>query len=210
MRPLNYWRPSKRALPQSRIAGGWAAIEALLSEPNDRGAAADRLAGLVACSFPRAELTLLSYVLEANDAALATRLKGVTKNRDRAAIVAEAIHGSQPLTLPAWRDKAALLRMQTLLRKPSEKLQDIQSHAAIAFRRLYRQRNLVLHGGKTNAIALRACLRTAAPLVGAGMDRLAHGWNVDKMRPLEVAARARIAIATASAQTSACCVDLLS
>jgi hypothetical protein len=74
--------PLETSSPTVAIAGGWAAIEALLSEPNDRGAAADRLAGLVACSFPRAELTFLSYVLEANDAALATKLKGVTKRRD--------------------------------------------------------------------------------------------------------------------------------
>jgi len=103
--------PLETSSPAAAIAGGWAAIEALLSEPNDRGAAADRLAGLVACSFPRAELTLLSYVLETNDAAMAAKLKNAAKNRDRAAIVAEAIHGSQPLTLPRWPDKAALLRM---------------------------------------------------------------------------------------------------
>jgi hypothetical protein len=41
-------------------------------------------------------------------------------------------------------------------------------------RRLYRQRNLVLHWGRMNAVGLRAALRTAAPLVGAGMDRIAH------------------------------------
>ena len=42
--------------PAAAVAGGWAAIEALLSEPTDRGGAADRLGMLVACSFPRAEL----------------------------------------------------------------------------------------------------------------------------------------------------------
>jgi hypothetical protein len=202
--------PLQTSSPTAAIAGGWAAIEALLSEPNDRGGAADRLAGLVACSFPRAELTLLSYVLEKTDAELSTRLRASVKNRDRAAIVAEAIHERRTMTLTKWSDKAALLRMHTLLQRPSEKLQDIQEHATVAFRRLYRQRNLVLHGGKTNAIALRACLRTASPLVGAGMDRLAHGWYVDKMKPLEVAARAKLAITMASAQNPTCCVDLLS
>jgi hypothetical protein len=202
--------PLQTSSPTAAIAGGWAAIEALLSEPNDRGGAADRLAALVACSFPRAELTLLSYVLEKTDAAIAADLRDVSKNRDRAALVAEAIQSGQSLTVKDWPDKAALARMRELLRKPSEKLRDIQNHAALAFRRLYRQRNLVLHGGITNAVALRACLRTAAPLVGAGMDRLAHGWYVDQMRPLEVAARAQVAIATARADIPTCCVDLLS
>jgi hypothetical protein len=53
--------------PSAAVAGGWAAVEALLSEPNDRGGAAERLAQLVACSFPRAELTLLSYRLSRID-----------------------------------------------------------------------------------------------------------------------------------------------
>ena len=52
----------ERSSPSAAVAGGWGAIEALLSEPNDRGAAAERLASLVACSFPRAELTVLSYL----------------------------------------------------------------------------------------------------------------------------------------------------
>ncbi len=202
--------PLQTSSPTAAIAGGWAAIEALLSEPNDRGSAADRLAALVACSFPRAELTLLSYVLEKTDEGIAANLRGMSKNRDRAALVAEAIQAGQPLTVTEWQDKAAIARMKALLQKPSEKLRDIQHHAAVAFRRLYRQRNLVLHGGITNAVALRACLRTAAPLVGAGMDRLAHGWYVDRMRPLEVAARAQVAITTARADDLTCCVDLLS
>ena len=50
--------------PSAAIAGGWAAIEALLAEPHDRSGAADSLASIVACSFPRAELTVLSYIAE--------------------------------------------------------------------------------------------------------------------------------------------------
>jgi hypothetical protein len=126
--------PLQTSSPARAIAGGWAAIEALLSEPNDRGGAADRLAGLVACSFPRAELTLLSYVLEKTESAIAAKLHSVTKNRDRAALVAEAIHGRQSLMLTKWADRAALHRMHALLQKPGDKLQDIQNHAAVAFR----------------------------------------------------------------------------
>lgn len=63
--------------PAAAVAGGWAAIEALLSEPDDRAGAADRLAMLVACSYPRAELTALSYDLAREDGVLAKRLEGV-------------------------------------------------------------------------------------------------------------------------------------
>jgi hypothetical protein len=43
-----------------------------------------------------------------------------------------------------------------------------------------------------NAVCLQAALRTAAPLIGAGIDRIAHAWFANKTNPLELAARARI------------------
>jgi hypothetical protein len=88
-------------------------------------------------------------------------------------------------------------------------LHNIQGHATSALQRLYRQRNLVLHWGKTDAVALRAGLRTAAPLVGAGMDRIAHAWFVQKIRPLELAARARMALEVIGTRPGTNCLDLL-
>jgi hypothetical protein len=181
--------------PIAAIAGGWGAIESLLAD-GERGTAADRLAAIVACSFPRAELTSLSYALEKDDATMATTLGGVTVNRDRAALVAAAIHSNQPLTLSHPSDEAGLRRIRALLANPTQNLGEIQSYMTSAFRRLYRQRNLVLHGGKINAVALRSSLRTAAPLVGAGFDRLAHAHYVNKLGPKALAAHARTALQT--------------
>jgi hypothetical protein len=182
--------------PGAAVAGGWAAIEALLSEPDDRAGAADRLAMLAACSFPRAELTALSYVLEKKDASFAIQLAHVPENRLRCEIVATALAG--PAVSPALgpSDRAAAIRIQKLLKNPHGVLGDVCDHAAIAFRRLYRQRNLVLHWGKTDAVALRASLRTAAPLVGAGLDRIIHAYYVDHLSPLQLVARARVALLT--------------
>ena len=59
--------------------------------------------------------------------------------------------------------------MRIALADPNSFLRDVESHVTVGFRRLYRQRNLVIHWGKTDAVALNATLRTAAPLVGAGM-----------------------------------------
>ena len=200
--------PLQSSSPAAAVAGGWAAIESLLSEPDNRAAAADRLATIVACSFPRAELTMLSYSLEKSESPIAAQLKGMEENRDRAALVAQAIaEGNTPNTLRP-PELAAVERMKAVLANPTDKLADIQVHAADAFRRLYRQRNLVLHGGKTSAIALRASLRTAAPLVGAGVDRIVHARYVDKLHPLELAARANIALGMIGSTPSAC-VDLL-
>jgi hypothetical protein len=200
--------PLQSSSPIAGIAAGWAAIEALLSEPSDRGGAADRLAALVACSWPRAELTKLSYALH-GDPALSPRLANAADNRMRAKIVAEAIIKKENLTFDTWSDKAAWLRMKRLLSNPSPALLDVQHYAASSFRRLYRQRNLVLHGGKTNAVALRACLRTVAPLVGAGMDRLAHALYVAGRSPLQTAALARISITTIGSKQPINCIDLL-
>lgn len=97
------------------------------------------------------------------------------RERDRAKVVAQAIRTAGGLTLKASSDRAALERTHKLLRQPRKTLEDIKLHAADTFTRLYRQRNLVFHWGKIDAVALPASLRTAAPLVGAGMDRIAHG-----------------------------------
>ena len=53
--------PLASAAPPTAAAAGWAAFEALLSEPGNHGVVADRMGAIVACSFPRAELTVLSY-----------------------------------------------------------------------------------------------------------------------------------------------------
>lgn len=196
--------------PSAAVAGGWAAIEALLSEPSDRGGAADRLAMLVACSFPRAELTYLSYVLPTVDPALAAQLAEATENRDRSNIVAAALHtGVANIAALGPSDRAAAARMVELLANPHRVLHVIEDHAAIAFRRLYRQRNLVLHWGKTDAVALRASLRTAAPLVGAGIDRIIHAFYVDHLWPMQIVARARVALATVGSAVGPNCTDLL-
>jgi hypothetical protein len=141
--------------PSAAIAGGWAAVEALLAEPNDRAAAADSFAAVVACSFPRAELTALSYTAEKHCPDLEGQLAACKENRDRSLILARAIAGGHSLNLHKHVDQAARVRMEKLLHSPSKSLADIQVHIADTFHRLYRQRNLILHGGKTNAVALR-------------------------------------------------------
>ena len=202
--------PLQSSSPSAAVAGGWAAIEALLSEPDSsRATAADRMAMIVACSFPRAELTMLSYVGEQLGGPVADRLANEKENRDRAIIVAEAIATGQFPDPPSWANSAAVARMTSVLANPQAKLADIQTYASDTFRRLYRQRNLVLHGGRTSAVALRACLRTVAPLVGAGIDRVVHARYVDQLRPLELAARAKIGLGTIGPGSPAACVDLL-
>ena len=195
--------------PSAAIAGGWATMEALLAEPNDRAGAAESFASVVACSFPRAELTTLSYTAARTCPDLRTDLHACKDNRDRALIVAKAILDGHTLHLRRHSDVAAHKRMQKLLHSPSKILSDIQMHVADTFHRLYRQRNLILHGGRTNGIALQASLRTTAKLVGAGMDRITHAWYVERLRPIELAARSKSAILLVGDADPAACVNLL-
>jgi hypothetical protein len=201
--------PLASAAPATAVASGWAAFEALLSEPGNHAVVADRMGAIVACSFPRAELTVLSYQAGKADRTLAARLDTCMTNRDRAEMMAQEITSQPTITLPDHSDRAAYQRLKKLLADPHPALKDIEGYTTSAFRRLYRQRNLVLHGGITNGVALHASLRTVTPLVGAGMDRIAHAWYIDSLSPLELAARARISLDTVGAPHARKCVDLL-
>jgi hypothetical protein len=196
--------------PGPAVASGWAALEAILSEPGDRGCAAERMATLVASSFPRAELTLLSYNIERLGDPLAPQLARCASRRDRCYLLATAILRGDALRVESESDKAALARMRDLLHDPPRVIRDIEAHVGSAFRRLYRHRNMVLHWGRTDAVALRATLRTVAPLVGAGMDRIAHAWFVDGIEPIPLAAKARLRLANLTRSSGIATVDLLS
>ena len=114
--------------------------------------------------------------------------------------------------LPAFRapaDQAAVERVKKLLNDPSREMTTVKDAIADTFHRLYRQRNLILHGGRLDSVTLKASLRTVAKLAGAGIDRITHGHYVQAFRPLELVARANLSIALINKQTALSCVDLL-
>lgn len=175
------------------VAGGWSAVEFLLTAPGDKAnvSAADRLASLVACSWPRAELTTIAKNrIASNRDSLSTELAALPTNRARCERLVEEIEAGREISNLADSDLAAVHRMERLLRNPAKVLADVRGYATESLRRLYRQRNLVLHGGRTRGVALDSTLRTAAPLVGAGVDRIVHAHLTTGLDPLQVAARA--------------------
>ncbi|HKI01583.1 MAG TPA: integrase [Thermoanaerobaculia bacterium] len=199
--------------PGPAVAGGWAALEALLLGPGDGGdrrIAGDRLATLVACSFPRAELTTLAYA-HSNKGTdkLKSNIEAANNNRSRSALIAQAIINGQALALSSESDRLAEIRLRSLLSKPKLVLRDIEQYATRTLRRLYRQRNLVLHWGRMNAVCLRAALRTSAPLIGAGVDRIAHAWFTAGINPLELSARAKIRLELLETSGGVSPIDLL-
>jgi hypothetical protein len=187
----------------SAAAGAWAAIESLLFHPGDqadveegRAVAADRLAAIVACSWPRAELTTLSHRHgPAQPDAVSGRLQECRTNLQRTDVIAAALSSGAELALASSSDVAAAARMKAALSAPHQQLADVRRIVQGVFRRLYRQRNIVVHGGNTGAIALDSTLRTAAPLIGAGLDRLVHARLIAGVEPLDLAARAENSLA---------------
>jgi hypothetical protein len=189
----------------SAAAGAWAAIESLLFHPGDqndveegRAVAADRLAAVVTCSWPRAELTTLSYRHKpATSDAISDELRTCQSNMERSEVIARALSAGTALALQSPADIAAAERMKAVLNAPYQQLGDVRCITQGVLRRLYRQRNIVVHGGNTSALALDSALRTAAPLIGAGIDRLVHAQLVNHVEPLDLAARAENSLALA-------------
>jgi len=199
--------------PAPAVSGGWAALETLLLGPGDsgdRGVAGNRLASLVACSFPRAELTSLAYGHQRKCVdSLAANLRAAADNRSRTKLVASAILSGAPLMLNNLSDQLAEERVQLLLKEPRLVLRDVEKYLRQAFRRFYRQRNLVLHWGRVNAVCLKAALRTTAPLIGAGLDRIIHAYFVENISPLELSSRARLRLELIETSHPTQAIDLL-
>lgn len=213
--------PVNRGALAPAVAGAWAAVGSLLSHPDDpveeersgKAVAADRLAAIIACSWPRAELTALSHRHrpDAPDG-LARVLSTCATNRDRASAVADTLAaGGAPKSVRFRRDAdiAAAHRMSRVVADPGRELATAATIFRVAMRRLYRTRNIVLHGGSTQGVALKAALRIAAPLVGAGLDRIANAVLVEGLSPLDLAARAEVGLKLVGGETGLSVVDLL-
>lgn len=193
--------------PSVAAAGAWAALESLLVTGADnsrevgRSVAADRAAALVAASWPRAELTRLSYRVSGDKGCpslLRAQLEGAgDENEERCRVLLDWLEAGKPVSLPVARDAAALDRMRDLTRHPRAVLNRVRGYMTSSLRRLYRQRNLVLHGGSVRPVALAATIRTSGPLVGAALDRVSHARELEGVDPLDAVARAECSLQAA-------------
>ena len=104
------------------VAGGWSAVESLLSGPGDetKGVTAERLGYLVACSWPRAELTTLAWIRQRSpfDDGLVKRLASCLTNRERSQLLLEQISGDDELGFESPRDRMAERRIEGLATAP--------------------------------------------------------------------------------------------
>lgn len=105
----------------------------LLFHPGDsrdgRAVAGDRLAAIVACSWPRAELTALSYQHKPGSGRpdrISLRLSAHRSNLWRSVVISRALSSGETLNLTAPSDIAAAERMTTLLSAPHPTLKDVR------------------------------------------------------------------------------------
>jgi hypothetical protein len=180
------------------VTSGWAALESLSMGPAEDGnrvETAIRVAALVTASFARAELTTLAYsYASSNKDQLATDLRDATSNKERAE---KMMHRLVAMPLPSFgrvEDMAAAKRMVQLLADPLNTIKRVNQYIEYALKRLYRLRNLVAHGARTDSIVLEAGVRAAAPLIGAAFDRIHHASTSQGLSPVELIARAQLKI----------------
>ena len=188
--------------PGAAITGGWSAVESLLLRPGEgrHYRAADRMAALIACSLPRAEMTTLAYRhVESADDDLAEHLTGVPTNFEKVQIVEQHLASGRRLTLSRHADVAAQERVLAIIRDPATRLGKIRRSIEESLRRLYNQRNIIAHSGSFRSAALDATIRTSFSLVGAGLDRVVHEQlsQGDTAAPLQLVARAENELALA-------------
>ncbi len=180
---------------EAAVIGAWSAVEALLIRPTERSKhhAADRLAALVACSLPRAELTPLAYrhIDAANDQ-LAAAIRAADTNYAKVRHVEEHLRSGGRLALTDGSEIAAQDRIVAILHDPAGNLERIRGYVTESLRRLYNQRNQIAHSGSLRSAVLTATARTSFALVGAGLDRIVHAQlQADNpSTPLQLVARA--------------------
>jgi hypothetical protein len=177
------------------VTSGWAALESLVMGPAEEGErieTAMRVTTLVTASFVRAELTTLAYAYEkANKDALATEIKGAASNKERCEKILQRLTAGPLPKLGRVEHSGGAKRMTQLLAAPEQTLRRISLYIECAFRRLYRLRNLVSHGARTDSVVLEAGVQAAAPLVGAAFDRIHHASTSQGLTPVELVARAK-------------------
>ncbi len=180
------------------VTSGWAALESLSMGPAEDGnriETAVRIAALVTASFVRAELTTLAYsYAKSNKDLLAGELKDAVNNKERCEKIMHRLLSHPSPRFGRLEDEAGTKRMVQLMADPVNTIKRINHYIECAFRRLYRLRNMVAHGARTDSIVLEAGVRAVAPLVGAAFDRIHHASISQNLSPVELIAKVQYRI----------------
>ncbi|ODQ84146.1 integrase [Dietzia alimentaria] len=184
-------QPLRTAAPHIAVMSGWSAIESLMVGPSDAQdvIAASRFSLIVAASMVRAELSWLSRTyVDTHDDAAAEEMRGCEKNIDRARLFQMHASANPQIDLQKPVDNLALERIRPALIDPRREVEKISGILTREFTRLYRKRNMIVHGGHTQESNLHSISETLAPLIGAGIDRVVHVGLTYNVPPIELSA----------------------
>ena len=153
----------------------WAALEALLAAPGDpeRVEVANRAGDIALVALVRSSIQVSLGILFSRcpNEALTQRLRGL-EAQDRLIEFEGALRREEYDTLPHRSTRLTLAHTRRLfdvnvLRQQREDLRQ-------TLRGLYRQRNLVLHGGVTDGALLASILRSSIPVAASVVNRYAR------------------------------------
>ncbi|MWV30377.1 hypothetical protein [Rathayibacter iranicus] len=187
------------------VSSAWASIESLLTDPSDgdergfggKAIAADRAASILAAAWGRAELGRLSYLVEREERAnqrLLSVLESVEDTAGRAEVMYSWLLSGNVIDFLDFRSQQALNRMKQLAEDPKSTLNRVRKYINHALHRLYRQRNMVLHGGDARPVGLESTLLCSGPLISAVLDQMIHAEQFHGVAPLQLAARAEVGL----------------
>lgn len=179
------------------IATTWAAVETLLGRPGagSKGVdAADRLADIVTCGFPSAEFARLAQapLSEGSSGSLRDSLRDpTTSSTQKAEVLFGIICSGERLLYEDPKDAASFIRARYLAMEPVQTMKRVRGYYRDSFRRLYYQRNLIMHSGKFDSVSLASTVRTLPVLTAAGVDRIIRArFTAPSVDPIGLAARA--------------------
>jgi hypothetical protein len=168
------------------------------------------MARIVACSYVASELLSLAQAYASmRDDSVSKKLRSIDTDRGRAIFFEEAIRSGAVDDFKKAGPQIALMRIRSLIASPGAILPRIVSQLEDSFRRLYRQRNMIVHAGQTASIALDGTLRTVSPLVGSGVDRVVQASALHGVPALMFAAATEVRLAQA-AFSAKCLSDVFS
>lgn len=184
--------PLQTAPPHLAIISGWAAIESLLSSATDKTNAecADRFGLVISHSLIRGELTYLANCwAKASNDELAKRIATTPTNLDKARLMAEAIAKEKEFAGLPFNDLLAIERMRQAILSPGPEIEKTAKILSREFRRMYRKRNLIVHGGYLHDSSLHTLSDRLAPLVGIGVDRFIEAFLSYQLSPQQFMGR---------------------
>ncbi|SIN17553.1 Uncharacterised protein [Mycobacteroides abscessus subsp. abscessus] len=197
--------PLQTAAPHIAVMSGWSAIESLLVGPADCDdiVAAKRFSLIIAASLMRAEFTRLAKTYAAeNDDPDARALNQCETNIERAKLFQILAFNRPDLILASSTDNLALQRVRPALQNPRQEVNNVTDILSREFTRLYRKRNMVVHGGQIRGANLHSISETLTPLIGAGIDRIVHAQLQFGIPPIELSAMAEARVDYLSPTTS--------